>query len=448
MERDAILVIKDLLSASDFYLEKHAWVYEALIECVRNRIPPDMVTVADELRRQDRLEKIGGAPFLAELVADVPSWVHAEYYAKIVARAAGQRRLIELGGEISAAAYDERRSLADLQQEIAARLQIEQRASTPRPDWEGCVIRGDKLYTKKFEPQPAIIEDILPQGTFLLTGKPKTKKSWLALNYALAVAWGGRALGHFQATQGDVLYVDLEMGQRRLHERLHVVSPDTVVPKNLHFASEWPKIYEGCERWLADWMEAHPFTRLIVFDTQTAIRPPRERNEEPYDHEKRYTQVLSDFCHQHGVAMLLIHHSRKIGGGDVIDDASGTTGLTAGVDNYGSLSRSVNEKDAGVLRLLGRDIRLDDDLNLKWDAKLATWAYMPDAADYSLTPERRAVLALLRDTPGLYSRQISELLRKDINSTRRLLHEMKKTGLVISEDGRFFGTGPYEADTA
>jgi hypothetical protein len=448
MDRDVILVIKDALSVNDFYLEKHAWVYEALIACVRRRTPPDTVTVADELRRRDLLEPIGGIPFLTELATDVPTSVHAEYYAQIVARAAGQRRLIELGGAISAAAYDETRSLADLQQEIAAQLQLEQRASTPRPDWAGCVIRGDTLYRKHFDPQPEIIESILPQGTFLLTGKPKTKKSWLALNYALAVAWGGRALGGFQATQGDVLYIDLEMGQRRLHERLHIVSPDTVVPKNLHFANEWPRIYEGCERWLADWMESHPFTRLIVFDTQTAIRPPRDRNEEPYDHEKRYTQVLSDFCHQHGIAMLLIHHSRKIGGGDVIDDASGTTGLTAGVDNYGSLSRSVNENDVGVLRLLGRDIRIDDDLNLKWDARRATWNYCPDAPDYRLTPERRAVLALLRDTPGLYSRQISELLGKDINSTRRLLHEMKKSELVISEDGRFFGTGPYEADTA
>jgi hypothetical protein len=304
------------------------------------------------------------------------------------------------------------------------------------------------LYKTQFEPKPDIVDQILPQGTLLLTGKPKTKKSWLALNLALAVAWGGKALGHFEAQKGDVLYVDLEMGARRLHERLHVVSPDTVTPKALHFATEWPQVYSGCERWLTEWMEQHPFTKLIIFDTQVAIRPPRGRNEEPYEHEKKYTQVLSNFCHQHGIAMILIHHSRKVAGGDVIDDASGTTGLTAGVDNYGSLSRSPNEKDAGILRLMGRDIRLDDELNLKWNSTIASWCYNNNVERYELTPERRLIIKLLQQQPGLYPNQVAERLNKDRSAIRQLLVQMKKVQQVICMDGQYYVNEDYEVDTA
>jgi hypothetical protein len=282
----------------------------------------------------------------------------------------------------------------------------------------------------------------------LLTGKPKTKKSWLALNLALAVAWGGKALGHFDAQKGDVLYVDLEMGARRLHERLHVVSPTTVVPKGLHFATEWPRLFNGCEQWLLNWMEQHPFTKLIIIDTQVAIRPPRNRNEELYEHEKRYTQVLSNFCQQHSIAMVLIHHSRKADGSDVIDDASGSTGLSGGVDNYGSLRRKPGEKNAGLLALAGRDIRLDDELSLQWDTTIASWCYNNNAEKYTLTPERRIVMALLQQSPGLYPNQIAERLNKDKAGIRRLLSEMKKAEQVVSVDNQYYANDEYEANTA
>lgn len=448
MDRDAILVARDVLSAAEFYLEKHAWVYEAMIACVVSRVPPDLVTVSDRLRQQDRLESVGGMLYLSDLAADVPSSVHVEYYAQIVARTAAQRRLIQISGEMQAAAYDNNPDLDAIYQEIQQHLKIEERISTNKPEWARVTYRGDVLYKTEFEPKPDIIDEILPQGTLLLTGKPKTKKSWLALNLALAVAWGGKALGHFAAQKGDVLYVDLEMGARRLHERLHIVSPDAVVPKSVHFATEWPQVYSGCERWLSDWMEQHPFTKLIIFDTQVAIRPPRGRNEEPYEHEKKYTQVLSNFCHQHGIAMVLIHHSRKVAGGDVIDDASGTTGLTAGVDNYGSLSRSPNESDGGILRLMGRDIRIEDELNLKWDASLASWCYNGNVERYTLTPERRVILALLQQSPGLYPSQVAERLQKDQVTVRRILQEMKKAEQVISIDKRYYTNDQYEPDTA
>lgn len=111
LERDAIIVIAPWLLPDYFYLEKHAWIYEAMLTSYNRRIPPDLSTVADELRRQERLDLVGGLMYLGELTESVPTAVHVEYYARIIERTAILRRLIEAGGKIAALGYDEREDL-------------------------------------------------------------------------------------------------------------------------------------------------------------------------------------------------------------------------------------------------------------------------------------------------------------------------------------------------
>ncbi len=107
LDRDAILAVSDQLQSEDFYLEKHAQVYEAMLACLARRVPPDFSTVASELRRQEWLDLVGGMSFLGELVTEVPTAVHVEYYAHTVVRTATLRRLIEAGGKITVLGYDE-----------------------------------------------------------------------------------------------------------------------------------------------------------------------------------------------------------------------------------------------------------------------------------------------------------------------------------------------------
>lgn len=111
LDRDAILAVSDQLQPSDFYLEKHALTYTAMLACLGRRTPPDLATVAGELRRQEQLDLVGGMAFLGELTAEVPTAVHIAYYAEIVAQTATLRRLIEAGGTIIALGYDQRQEL-------------------------------------------------------------------------------------------------------------------------------------------------------------------------------------------------------------------------------------------------------------------------------------------------------------------------------------------------
>lgn len=107
IERDAIIAIASWLAPDHFYLEKHRWIYEAVLQCYNRRVPPDLQTVTDELRRHERLVEVGDLPFLVDLSNSVPTAYHVEYYGRIVERTAVLRRLIQAGGKIAALGFDE-----------------------------------------------------------------------------------------------------------------------------------------------------------------------------------------------------------------------------------------------------------------------------------------------------------------------------------------------------
>ncbi len=442
LDRDAIIAIRYALAETDFYLETHGWVYAAILACLNDNVPPDLVTVSDELQRGNRLEPIGGVAFLVDLTVEVPTAVHVEYYAEIVARHAARRRFIEMSGELAAAgyAYDDTDRLIS---EMARRLDLMRRTSETRDRWLAVAADGAARWHEKHQPVQFTIDQVLPEGTFLLTGKPKTAKSWLALNYAYAVANKGKAFGHFQAlVQGEVLYIDLEMGPRRIWQRLHTLFPDNPPPRGVNFATEWPRVGQGFAEWITDYMEKRPATRLIIVDTLVGIRPPRNRSDDSYEQDKSFAQTVTDVCHRYsGLSMFLIHHSRKQVGADPIDDASGTTGLSGGMDNYGSLSRNEEIRGGGVLKFAGRDHLLDH-IAMYWDEYLVQWTYDAEAtatASGKLSKERREVLQLLgKHSSGLVAKQIAELMGKPYDSTRRLLSDMLKDRQIGNSQGIYF----------
>lgn len=445
LDRDSITTVRALLSIEDFYLEKHGLIYAALLDLVERRITPDLATVAGQLRDSGHLVLIGGPSYLAELCEQVPLDINTADYAKLVLDASAQRRAIQLGAEIQIRAKAGG-DVSKLYDELQQMVELTRQASIPKANWEETVIPARILYKWKFPEEPFIVDNILPRGTMLITGKPKTRKSWLALNLAMAVASGGKALGHFQAQAGDVLYIDLEMGQKRLHHRLHVVSPEMEPPKGLQFATKWPPVGMGFETWLREYLKARPYTRLVVVDTLVGVRAQRKRYEDPYEADKRFTQALTNLCQEFPIAMVIIHHSRKADGSDVIDDASGSTGLTGGVDNYGALRLSSDEKGAGGLFLRGRDIEIEGDLSLRWDSRLAQWNAVDEEAPARLSPERADVLGVISERPGLKTKQLALIMKRDEGGLARLLSEMKKAKQIFNSGGCWFIPGDEDDD--
>ena len=280
------------------------------------------------------------------------------------------------------------------------------------------------------------VRGLLPEGVTLLAGKPKLGKSWLALGLCVAVAASGVALGARQVEQGDVLYLALEDNRRRLHKRLGKMLCGPA-PDGLEIATSWPKLDEGGVEALGAWLGEHPEARLVAVDTLAKIRP-RTRGQNIYQEDYAALEQLLPLAAEHKVAIMVVHHTRKMAAADPLDEVSGSTGLTGGVDGVLLLKRDRGKADA-MLHVDGRDIEEPAEYDLKWDAETAGWTIVGDAEEYRLNKERREIVELLEleDEP-MGPKAVANALDKDYTAVRQLMSRMHNDGQLSQE-----GYGKY-----
>ncbi len=97
---DAASLALERIGSADFYKPNHQSIFEAVVELFDANEPIDALTVAEKLRRTDRLDRIGGVQFLTGLLDAVPATSNVDYYVDIVEENALRRRLLRAGAEI------------------------------------------------------------------------------------------------------------------------------------------------------------------------------------------------------------------------------------------------------------------------------------------------------------------------------------------------------------
>ena len=114
IDKDAIVKIAESLKYEHFYREQHAEIYNCILTLYEKRIPADIVTVTDELKRTDKYEVVGGTGYLSTLVNTVPTSAHIEHYAQLVKDRATKRSLISAAAKITEEAFKEDTEVKDL----------------------------------------------------------------------------------------------------------------------------------------------------------------------------------------------------------------------------------------------------------------------------------------------------------------------------------------------
>jgi hypothetical protein len=107
-----------------------------------------------------------------------------------------------------------------------------------------------------------IVPGFVGEGLSILAGRQKVGKTWLAMDWAIAVASGGAAAGAIACDAGDVLYVDAENGSRRIQARLAALSRGRRVPSRLNWLHGPPPV-TGIAEALDVWRAAMPEPRLV-----------------------------------------------------------------------------------------------------------------------------------------------------------------------------------------
>lgn len=311
----------------------------------------------------------------------------------------------------------------------------------PRTHWT-----ATDLLAAEFPPPRWAVPGILAEGVNLLVGAPKVGKSWAALNIAVAVAAGGDALGSIAVDAGPVLYLALEDTGRRLQDRLRKVLGSEPTPHGLEFVTECPPIADGGLDRIGQWLTGHADARLVVVDVFARLRGHTDTHGNAYAEDYAAMRTLKDVADRHGVAMLVVHHTRKASAEDFLTEVSGTNGLAGSADAVLVLKRSRGQADA-ELHVTGRDVD-EHAYALTFDAARGLWTMLDGpAGDYALSGTRRRVLAHVREHDHATPKQLADALGIEHATAKQTVRRMAEDGQLDSDGRGSYHLPPVQAVT-
>lgn len=285
-----------------------------------------------------------------------------------------------------------------------------------RPTLE--TITAADLQQKEIPPIRFIVDNLLSVGLNILASPPKYGKSWMVLALCLAVASGGRFLG-YTTNQCGCLYLALEDSQRRLKTRMDKLLAGKAAPAGFHFATMADTIDNGLFDELADFLKVYPDTGLIVIDTLQRVRGAAHGREGAYAADYREVGALKAFADSHNVALLLVHHLRKMkDDGDPFNMISGTNGIMGAADTTMVLTKEKRGDSNATLSVVGRDIESSDTV-LQFNKDTCYWENLGDAdwfaeqqarREYQESPIVRTIKKLLEQSPEGWSGTAQQLL--------------------------------------
>ncbi len=114
LEKNALNAVVEFLKPEHFYDDRHKEIYTAIIDLFKATEPVDMRTVVNQLRKNGKIELIGGAYYIAELTSKVSSAANIEYHSRVIMEMAIKRTLIEVASQIHHDAYEDTTDVFEL----------------------------------------------------------------------------------------------------------------------------------------------------------------------------------------------------------------------------------------------------------------------------------------------------------------------------------------------
>jgi biotin operon repressor len=360
---------------------------------------------------------------------DEPGENQAADAARLIREAGGDPVIVRLPGLPEAGDIMDWTGTAEDLRALVAKAMADY---TSQPPKGGLAFRNGisarALMAKHFDPIRWIIPGYLPEGMYVLAGAPKLGKSWLALDWQVAVGSGGTAMGSIECEQGDVLGLMLEDNQRRLQRRLRQMRL-IGLPERLTLLTEWPTLDDGCIEEIERWIAAVEKPRLIVVDVFARVKGTKTGKETDYDFDYRQAAALQAIASRHNLAVVVVHHTRKMAADDPFDEVSGTRGLTGAADGVLVLKRSSDGQQV-VIYGRGRDLE-EVETALQFDKETGRWNILGAAWLVADTTERREIQQVLgRSVDPMSPTEIGERIGKSRANVAKMLAHMAEDGQV------------------
>ena len=285
---------------------------------------------------------------------------------------------------------------------------------------------SNELLNTDFPEPQWIVDGLIPEGLTLLAGKPKTGKSWLALQIATSASVGVDVLGHFNCKPIGVVYLGLEDTGRRLKSRL--VKLQALGSDNLKLVTGGAKNRSGIAQ-LEKYLDEQPNVKLVVIDTLAQFLPSFDFNS--YSETYPVMSSLKILCDKRVVGILAIHHTRKSGGDDFIDAVTGSNAFTGVADTTMVLTRGRGDADGSIMAT-GRDFE-DIDIALSLERDLG-WQYLGDGPEYRMSREQRGIVEAIREAgEPIGPKDVAAMTAGDYGKVKLMMYRMEKQGLISKQ---------------
>ena len=199
IENNTLPEVLEVVSEKDFYRESHRKIFAAMVDLFERNEPADLITITNILKEQGRLESVGGASYLAELVDTVPMATNAAHYAKIVREKATLRQLIERAASITTRCFEDRGDVEEVL-DFAERSIFDISENKVRPAFHSLAdilndtykavedAVGNKILVTGVPTGYHMLDEktsgLQPSDLIVIAGRPSMGKTALALNIA------------------------------------------------------------------------------------------------------------------------------------------------------------------------------------------------------------------------------------------------------------------------
>ena len=196
-----------------------------------------------------------------------------------------------------------------------------------------------------------------------------------------------------------------------------------------------PRLDDGLLEALREWIETANNPRMIIVDVLNRVRPAQGKSEGIYDYDVRCLSGLHALAGEFGIAILVVHHTRKAEAEDPFDCLSGSTGLPGTADATLVLAR---DSQGTTLYGRGRDIE-EFEKAMTFDRTTGYWTIQGNAEETRRSGERNRILQALMDAGSAMSpAEISAATGMKSENVRFLLFKMVTAGEVLkAERGRY-----------
>ena len=263
IDKEAIAKATELLSADDFYREAHRVIFSTMLELYNKNEAVDMVTVTEILKRDNKLEDIGGIAYITSLANVVLTAANVKYHAEIVAEKSVLRQLVRVSTEIAAMGYEANDDVGTLLDTAESRiLEISNRKK--KNDFTAIndilmdsVQSIESLLQNKggltglpagFADLDKLTSGLHPSDFIILAARPSMGKTALALNIVQNVAL--RAHKVIGGEPRSVAFFSLEMSKEQLVNRM-LCAEAGIDSQRLRVGEmhdeDWTHLWDACD---------------------------------------------------------------------------------------------------------------------------------------------------------------------------------------------------------